>query len=117
MANVVSTIMYPEPLRSRAFGFINDVTYTAIGSAFQNAVRLIHLQNLTDTDVTVSWDGVTDHLYLAAGAFVIFDVTANRDQQGIGFFFSVGTRLYARSVTSDPTLGVVALSAFYGRVG
>lgn len=115
MPVITSTSLYPEPLRTLAFGFINDVTYTTLGSSFVNPTRLIHLQNLTDVDVTISFDGVDDHLYVASGGFVLFDVTTNRDAQAVGLFFSVGTRLYVRSVSGDPTLGVVALSTLYGR--
>lgn len=115
MSLVIANSMYPEPLRSLAFGFINDVSYTTLGSSFVNPIRIMHLQNLTDTDITVSWDGVDDHLLVAAGGFILFDITANKDQQSIGFFFPSGTRLFVRSVSGDPTMGIVTLATFYGR--
>lgn len=103
---------YPEPLRSIAAGSITT-GYTAIGSAFAHPIYWIHLVNNTDADMTFSWDGIADHLFLPSGGFIVMDVTANQVNNSVGLFFAIGQRIFVEQTTSAPTTGIVALASFY----
>lgn len=102
--------MYPEPLRTLAFGSISG-TYAGIGSAFMNPIRVLILQNETDETLTFSWDGVTDNLVLPSTGQLILDVTANSSLPAGALYFGQGQRLY---VMGSPSTGSVYLSVFYG---
>jgi hypothetical protein len=51
-------------------------SYTSIGTLTQPA-RLVKFQNLGTQDVTISWDGSTDHDYIPGGGFALYDFTSN----------------------------------------
>ena len=107
---------YPEPLRSIAAGLIGG-GYQPVGSAFAHAIYWIHLVNDTDVALVFSWDGVTDHVFLPSGGFLVMDITANQTKTDLVLFFSVGQKIYVNNVTSDPSTGIVSLSAFYASGG
>lgn len=104
--------LYPEPLRSIAAGLIVG-TYTTVGSAFAHPIYWIHLVNDTDSALVFSFDGIDDHLYLPSRGFLVMDITANQAGNASGLFFSIGQRIWVQSAVSDPTTGIVTLSAFY----
>jgi hypothetical protein len=104
--------LFPEQLRSLAFGFVGS-SYTVIGSALQNPIYILHFVNGTDAAITISWDGVTDHAYLPAGAFLLLDATANHAANVNGLWAGIGQRFWVKEVTAPPTMGVVTLSAYY----
>jgi hypothetical protein len=100
-----------EEIRSLAAGGIG-AAYAGIGTSFTHPVRILFLQNLTDSQLMFSDDGVTDKLTLPAGGFMMLDCTANKSKQS-GLFFAEGTRFYAKEVVT-PTTGSVYLTVFYG---
>lgn len=102
--------LYPEPIRTLAFGSISG-TYAGIGTSFANASRLLIIQNFTEVTLTYSWDGVTDHLVLPTNGQIIIDVTANQTSTGGSLNFAIGTRIY---VKGSPTTGAVYVTTFYG---
>lgn len=102
--------MYPEPLRTIAFGGITG-TYAGVGTALTNPGRIYWLQNDTDALLTFSWDGLTDHFVLPSGAFVLLDVTSNRTDTGGSLNIATGQRTYVKGA---PTSGAVYLTSFYG---
>lgn len=105
--------LYPETLRTLAFGSISAV-YTGIGSALDNPCRIFYLLNATDVLLTFSFDGVNDHLVLPSGGFILLDVTSNMSLTGGSLSISQGQRIY---VKGSPTSGSVYLSVFYGSNG
>ena len=105
-----------EEIRRLAFGLIDPVAFTGIGTAFAHPPRMVLLQNFTDVTLVFSDDGVKDKIDLLAGTYIILDLTSNKtiDQ---GFCLQQGTRLYARYYDGAPTLGFVSLSVIYGTTG
>lgn len=103
-----------EPVRSLAAGDV-DVTYLAIGTAFDNPARIFFIQNLTDETVMISLDGVNDHFPLASSGFLLLDVTTNKTVS-VGCFIAKETTVYAKQI-GTPTTGAIYLSIFYGSVG
>lgn len=103
--------LYPEVLRSVAFGSISG-TYAPIGTPFLHPCRILVLQNQTDGLLVISWDGVNDHLPIPAQGYIILDVTTNKTVD-IGAFFAQDTQLYVRDLTA-PTTGSLYVSTFFG---
>ncbi len=100
----------PEVLRTIAFGGIDPNIYAGIGTAFANPIRIIHIINDTDVLLFFSWDGVHDHAALPSSAFILLDITSNKNDRGEALYIGVGTRIYVRGT---PTTGSVYLSAYY----
>lgn len=103
-----------EALRSLAYTSLST-SFAALGSAFANPCRILHLQNLTDENIYYSFDGTTNHGVVPAGSFVLLDITANKSLDQ-GEFIAQGTIVYVATISGDaaPTLGHVYLSVFYG---
>jgi hypothetical protein len=95
-----------------------STVYTNIGTPLPNASRIIMLQNTTNNDVLISWDGITDHQFVPSGGFVLLDVTANKTISQQGWFVGALTQLHARfpAGSSAATEGAVYLTSFYGLV-
>lgn len=69
----------PFALSSKAFGDITT-SYTAVNATpYSQPVRILRLVNATAGDLLFSLDGSTDHFFVPAGTFVLYDVAANRD--------------------------------------
>lgn len=103
-----------EGLRSLAYTSLST-SYAALGEEFSNPIRIFHLQNLTDANIIYSFDGVNAHGVVAAGSFLLLDVTANKTLPQ-GEFISAGTIVSVRTISGEtaPTSGSVYLSVFYG---
>jgi len=105
--------LVPETVRTLAFGDIG-AGYTGVGTAITNPVRILHIQNLTDTSLMFSYDGVNDHFALPASGFLLLDITANKSRDQ-GFYLAEGTRVYVREIVT-PTTGSVYVSVYYGSI-
>ena len=114
MSNL-SVTMKAEPLRSTAFGSVGT-GYSALGTALVNPPRIYHIQNLTDANILVSYDGSTDNEAVAAGGFLLLDITSNMSRSE-GFYFPKGMTTYIKREAGAPTTGNVYLSVYYGTVG
>ncbi len=105
--------MRPEAIRSLAFGSIS-ASYADVGAALIHPIILLHLMNDTDADLFVSFFEAEDHLFIKAGGFILYDVSANKADPGGNRVFSQGLIVQAREVSSGPTSGSLYLMAFYG---
>ena len=102
--------LYPEVLRSLAFGSISG-TYAGIGSALSNPSRILYIVNTTDVLLTFSFDGVNDHFVIPSQSYILIDITSNMSLTGGALSVSQGQRIY---VKGSPSLGTVYLSTFFG---
>lgn len=109
----ISIRVLPEAVRSLAFGGISG-TYAAVGTALANPSRIIMFQNFTDGDMMISFDGVSDHLPVAANGFVLLDVTANKTGSVQGFYIAQNTIFYVKQIAA-PTAGSFYITSFYGK--
>lgn len=100
-----------EPVRTLAFGSIG-AAYAGVGDSLDNPTRMILIQNLTDTSLMFSFDGVDDHFPLSANSYIILDISSNKTKEA-GFFMSEGQRIYVKEIVA-PTSGSVYFTAFYG---
>jgi len=109
--SLLSIRMRAEPLRSLAFGAIS-AAYAQVGPALNNAPSQILVQNLTDSLLVFSFDGIVDHFVLPAGGFFLSDIASNKALGG-GLCLSRGDGLWVK-VISAPSVGSVYFSVFYG---
>lgn len=102
--------LYPEALRSLAFGSISG-TYAKLGTALTNPSRILYFFNTTDVTVTFSFDGSTDHFIIPTESGFVLDVSSNRSEQSGIIFVAQNTQIY---VKGSPGSGSVYLTSFYG---
>lgn len=110
--SAVSLRVYPEVLRSIGFASISG-TYIGIGTPLLFPARIIMLQNSTDSDLLISWDGINDHQFIASQSFTLLDVSTNKVTEQ-GWFVAGGQRFYVKEINTSPTEGSVYLTSFYG---
>lgn len=115
MSNLAVRVL-PEAVRELGFVAI-DTAYMGVGTALSNPAHVVFIQNLTDVDVMISWDGIDDHIPLAANGFFLMDVTSNKTSTGGAFMIAQGTRFYAKYTNDAPSGGSVFISVFYGAKG
>lgn len=108
----ISIRMLPEPVQSIGFGSISG-SYAVVGTNI-NPSRIIIFDNQTDGNMMISFDGVTDHLPVAANGFVLLDITANKTGAVQGFYIAANTTFYVKQI-SAPTTGNFYISSFYGK--
>lgn len=68
-------IMSPGTLQSIASSTITS-SYATLGTLAYQA-RLVKIVNNSTQDVTVSWNASTNHDYIPAGSFSLYDCTSN----------------------------------------
>lgn len=103
-----------EPVREVAFGGIG-AAYAAVGTATIDYTRLISITNNTDEEIYISFDGVTNHLRLAASSFKLLDLTTNGIH--VGYFLAQRTIFYMKRVSAAPTTGSAWIEVMYGAGG
>lgn len=108
----LSIKLLPEPVRSLGFAAIG-AGYMGIGTAFDNPIRIIMIQNLTDAILMFSFNGIDDTVPLPATGFLLLDVTTNSAVVN-AFYIAQGTRIYVRNLGMAPTSGDVYVTTFYG---
>jgi len=101
-----------EPMRSLAFGAIG-ANYIGIGTEIVNPVRILRIQNLTNTLLLFSYDGINNHEALASNSFLLLDITANKSTDH-GFYIAEGTRVYVKQDGIAPGSGSVYVTVYYG---
>ena len=101
-----------DAVREAAFGAI-AVNFTAMGAALTGPARIIAISNGTNADVYISFDGVNDHLRLAANGFKLIDITTNRTNQE-DFLLASNTTIYQRRVAGAPTAGTLWVEVVRG---
>lgn len=108
-----STRMRVEAARSLAFGSI-AASYTAVGTPFEHPISIVYFFNSTNETVWLSFDGTIDHVPLAAGSFLLLDVTTNKINPS-GLMIEKGTQMYVKRLSGAPTSGSVYISSFYSK--
>lgn len=106
--------VYFDNLRSLAFGSISG-TYAAVGSALTVNPRIMCITNKTQGDMIFSVDSTNSagNLFVPAGTFKLFDLTANLvPGKDDNFVIAEGTQFYVKQVTA-PVAGAVYLEFIY----
>ena len=102
-----------EPVKTIGFAAITAAVgaYVFVGQ-LQNPGRLLLLQNLTDTTMMWSIDGVNDHIPMLPNGYIMIDICANQDLIQ-GLFAVKDLDIYVRYLTAGPTVGSVYATSFY----
>lgn len=91
-----------------------DITgsFTAFGTPMPAPIRILKIQNTTDADLYISFDGITANDVVVASSGMVLDITTNKsiDQ---GMYIAQETIFYLASTGGSPTSGSVYLSAYY----
>lgn len=105
----LSTKILPDTIRS-----IDSSTFTgsyqAVGTKLTHRTRIVKFTNNSTKDVTLSWDGTTDHEFLPAGSFMLIDVSSDRETSNI-FEIGANTQFY---VKGSAGAGLFYISTYYG---
>lgn len=112
MASATAQKIRYEALRSLAFGSITG-TYAGVGASFANPVRMIMIDNLTNQNILVSFDGITDHTVVASTSGKVLDYASNRMAPADHLEQAVGERVYVKAVSVLPASGSVYVSVIY----
>lgn len=107
--------LFPEPIRSLAFGSIG-AGYTGVGTSLVNPIRLLYMANFTDQSLMFSWDGINDHIAIPANGFFLFDAAANQSQIQ-GAYIAQGIRFYTKYISNPPTTGSAYITVIYATAG
>lgn len=111
MSSLSVRIRY-EALRSLAFGGISG-TYAGVGTAFADPVRILKITNLTDANLLISFDGVTDRDIIPANTIEVLDYGSNKADTGGQLDQSVGDRVYVKQASGAATSGSVYVTVIY----
>lgn len=104
--------LFADPIQSLGFGSIG-AAYMGIGAAFDESARIVVVNNLTNTTMMFSWDGVNDHFPIVKLTYLVLTITQNDEEEAEYFALPAGSRLYVKQV-SAPTLGTVYVTHFRG---
>jgi hypothetical protein len=106
--------VYFDTLRSLASASIS-ASYAAVGTPLTVEPRIMCITNKTQGDMIFSIDSsnASGNLFVAAGSFKLFDLTANLvPGKDDNFVIAKGTQFYVKQVTA-PTSGSVYLEFIY----
>lgn len=112
MSTIAACRIAYEEMRELAFSSI-DGTYTAVGTMSDNPTYMFCIDNTTDSDLRVSFDGITNNTFIAAGTGRVMDYSANKSVAGYAAQ-PQGTRVYVMTVDGgSPTEGAVYVTCIY----
>ena len=106
--------VYFDTLRSLAFGGIS-ATYAAVGGPLTVNPRIMCITNNTMGGMIFSVDNTNSdgQLFLPAGTFKLFDLTANLvPGKDDNFVLAIGTQFYVKQAAA-PTSGAVYIEFVY----
>ncbi len=79
-----------------------------------NACILIRIINDSNVDVTVSYDGATDHDFVPAGTQNVLQFQANAQPTGNAALLAKGTKVYVKGAAG---VGLVYLAGYFQPLG
>lgn len=97
-----------ETIRREASASIS-ATYATLGTPLANAARCLIFANNTSQLVTLSFDGVNDHLDFAAGAYLVLDIAALKELTG-SCWERAGTQFWVKGTAGT---GNFCLTSFF----
>ncbi len=101
----------PAQLQELPFGGIIADGFIIVGG-FNQPVRNVLIQNLTDQLLIFSWDGITPNFVLPACSDWAIDVGTNRGTSNTAAI-PAGYGVYAKAYGDLPTSGSAFVSYFY----
>lgn len=100
-------------LKSLAFGSIG-AAYVGVGTPFEEPIYLLKVQNFTDQNLLISFDGITDHDVISANGGWVYDFGSNKSEASGGLWVPQGVRLYVKQEGgAAPSSGSVYAASVY----
>lgn len=97
-----------------ALGSINTATFTGAYQLLYNglpeACSLVRIINASNRDITISYDGVTDHDYLQDGDTAQYYFQANNQPRSHIALLAEGTRIYVKGTAGT---GYIYCAGYY----
>jgi hypothetical protein len=89
--------------------------YVKIGTPARKPIHILKVTNTTDADMIITDDGVTDKDIIPMGSFVLYDISANRDNFNPADVLVLlqGTQYSIKQVAA-PSKGSVYITMIYG---
>lgn len=107
----MSNIVRFDSIRSDAIGSITS-SYTRFGSVFGHAMRVLHFINDSNGSYMISFDGVTDNVFLPSDSFSLYDLTSDQDVNE-KFRYESNTQLWIKYVIAPTTTSGVQTDTVY----
>lgn len=82
----------------------------AVVSTLAQACFLIRINNASNQAITISYDGIVDHDYLAAGAALYLNFQSNAQPNGFVALMGAGTSIYVKGTGG---VGFISISGYY----
>ena len=107
----MKNFVLPIPLTSVTSASINALTYTAINDAgLPFGCSILRIINASSNAVLVSYDGTTDHDYVASGGVIQIEFQTNRQPNSQVALVRAGTIIYVKGTAGT---GFLALAGYY----
>lgn len=106
----MSNIVRVDAIRSVPIASITG-SYTAIGTPFGHAMRVLHFINDSNGTYMISFDGINDNVVLLAESFALYDFTSDQDWNE-KFRYERGTQLFIKYLVA-PTAVAGTTDTFY----
>ena len=101
-----------EPIKTIAAAAIMS-SYVNVGSATAYPIRGFKISNNTKGDMMFTIATSVDQIFVAAGAFTLYDLQSNiNPKKDDSFVLPVGTQFKVKKIT-DPTSGDIYIECFY----
>ena len=101
-----------ETLRKIAFGDISD-KFTPVGSKFSHYIRIVEIDNTTDSNIIISMNGISEDRIVMARSGKVLDYSSNKDGNG-SFGLPSGEYIQVKYIDGAPTVGNIYIACIYG---
>jgi hypothetical protein len=102
--------IYPDVMRSFNTASFTG-SYLPIGSNFNFPIRILKICNPSNTDVTVSWDGINAHDFVPAGSYMVYDFGCQRGNGAPAMEAAEGTQIYLNGAAGIGLVYLITLGA------
>lgn len=106
-----------DPLRSASgTGGIITNAYLPIGAVLAHPWRIFKITNNTNGDLLFSIDGTTDHMFVPANSFILYDLSTNAQpvKNLDSLVMGIKTQFYVKYSTV-PSSGAVYIEAIFAK--
>lgn len=86
-------------------------TYQALNTGVDRAVLILKIVNDSTQNITISWDGTTDHDYIPSHTALVLDLQANNIDPNNKYLVKSGQVFYAKGTAGTGNIYVIG----YGR--
>lgn len=101
-----------EAVRAAAYSAVG-ASYAALGDPLAHPTSILRITSTIDSDVYLSFDGVTDHIYVANLESMVYDLSSNKS--GIKLVIPKGTQIFQkRGPGGAGSTGSIFVMSTYG---